>query len=301
MQKKILLIFLIAIDIPIFAIFGGGWYFSSILMNPKELVCKTEHYVLCGDPKTDLGLEFEEVEFQSSDNFKLSAWYVPAEKDSGRAVISVHGRGGDRREGLRYLKTIHDLGVNVILLDVRNNGKSDKSFNSMTFHERKDVDAAFQFLKKNKKQESIGILGFSMGGATSILYMAENPEIKVGIFDSPFADFEQVITENAKMLYGIPKYPLLPVVVFLFEQRTGADASLMNPKSVIGKISPRPILLLHGTADVTVPYNHAEILLESANEPKELITVINGEHTRLWQVDNRIESKVKEYYGKYLF
>ncbi len=291
---------MIAFDILLFALFGGGWYFSSALMYASEFTCKTNHYIHCNDPKTDLGLEFENVELVSSDQFNLKAWYVPAKKDSGKAIISVHGRGGDRREGLRYLKTIHDLGVNVILLDLRNNGKSDKSFSSMSFHERKDVDAAFRFLQEKKSQTSIGILGFSMGGATSIIYMASNPEIKLGIFDSPFADFEQVITENAKMMYGIPKYPLLPIVVFLYEFRTNSDASQMSPKKEIAKISPRPILLFHGTEDTTVPYTHASILLDSAKEPKELITVPNGKHTMLWQVDERIQLKVVEYISKYL-
>jgi fermentation-respiration switch protein FrsA (DUF1100 family) len=299
-SSKIIMSLVIAFDILLFALLGGGWYFASVLMYPSDFVCNTNHYIYCNDPEKDLGLEFENVELLTSDQFHLQAWYVPAKKNSGKAIISVHGRGGDRREGLRYLKTIHELGVNVIMLDLRNSGKSDKSFNSMSFHERKDVDAAFRFLKEQKSQSSIGILGFSMGGATSIIYMANNPEIKVGIFDSPFADFEQVITENAKMIYGIPKYPLLPIVVFLYELRTNSDASQMSPKNEIGKISPRPVLLFHGTGDTRVPYSHASQLLESAKEPKELITVPDGKHTMLWQVDTRIQSKVVEYISKYL-
>lgn len=35
--------------------------------------------------------------------------------------------------------------------------------------------------------------------------------------------------------------------------------------------------------------------------PKELITIKDGRHTRLWQKDpDLIKKKVQEYYGKYL-
>jgi uncharacterized protein len=44
-------------------------------------------------------------------------------------------------------------------------------------------------------------------------------------------------------------------------------------------IAPTPLLLIHGTADQVVSYQHAQILLEKAGEPKELWTVSNGQHT----------------------
>ncbi|MCB1177452.1 MAG: alpha/beta fold hydrolase [Leptospiraceae bacterium] len=299
-SNKKLFIKLFIIDSILLILFAGGWFFSTTLMYPPPFTCQVDHFVNCGDPKSDFGIDFEEVEYKTKDDFKISAWYVPAKNDSGKSVISIHGRGADRREGLRHVKALHELGVNVILPDLRNCGKSDKSFNSMTFHERKDVDATFHFLKIQKKQNSIGILGFSMGGATSILYMAENPEIKVGVFDSPFADFKRIITENAKMMYSLPEFPLLSITVFLYEKRAEVEVEKMSPISVISSISPRPILLFHGTDDKTVPYPHSKDLFEKAGEPKELITVEGGVHVELWQVDERVRNKTVEYFSKYL-
>ncbi|MBE7410608.1 MAG: alpha/beta hydrolase [Leptospiraceae bacterium] len=284
-----------------FALFGGAWYFSSVLMYTKVSSCKPEHYVFCNDPKIDLGLDFENIELHTKDGFTLSAWYIPSKQKSSKAVISIHGRGATRREGLRFVKAIHELGINVIMPDLRNCGESQKSFSSMSYHERKDVESAYNYLKEVKKMNSIGILGFSMGAATSIIFMAEHPDIKVGIFDSGFSDFYDVITINAKNDYGLPKYPLLPIVSLLYELRGNLNLNEMSPKAYIGKISPRPVLILHGTADVTVPYSMGQELYENAKNPKELITIKDGRHTRLWQKDpDLIKKKVQEYYGKYL-
>jgi fermentation-respiration switch protein FrsA (DUF1100 family) len=199
---------------------------------------------------------------------------------------------------MRYLPTIHNLGINVLMIDLRNNGKSTKSFSSMSFHERKDVHSSIQYLKEVKSIKSIGILGFSMGGATSIISMAENEDIKVGIFDSAFADFYRVTKQGAERVYGLPEYPLLPIVKFFYELRGNLNTNEMSPEKYIGKISPRPILLLHGTKDEIVYYDHAESLFKAAKEPKELITVDGGEHVLLWQKDKRIEKKVIEYFSK---
>ena len=40
-----------------------------------------------------------------------------------------------------------------------------------------------------------------------------------------------------------------------------------------------PLLLLHGTADVVIPYSHSERLFAKAGEPKRLVKIEGGAHT----------------------
>ncbi|RHX92962.1 alpha/beta hydrolase [Leptospira stimsonii] len=289
MKQRIVKILLALILFSILLIFGGAWYFSGVLLHPKPHRCMKDHYIFCGDPKTDLGLDFENIEYVTSDGMKISAWWIPAPKKSDKVILSIHGRGATRREGLRYVKLFHDQGLNVILPDLRDCGESQKSFSSMGFHERKDLSATLEYAKQ-RGMKSFGILGFSMGSSTSILFMAENPEIKIGIFDSGFADFVDVITFNAKKDFGLPKYPLLPLVVFFYEWRGNLETDELSPEKVIDKISPRPVLIFHGDADTGVPYEHGLRLGESAKEPKEFVGISGGEHTKLWQKDQGLVS-----------
>ena len=49
--------------------------------------------------------------------------------------------------------------------------------------------------------------------------------------------------------------------------------------SIVGRISPRPILIVHGSEDAGVPADHALALHRSAGEPKELLIVEGAGHT----------------------
>ncbi|AOP35050.1 hypothetical protein A0128_15080 [Leptospira tipperaryensis] len=289
MKQRIVRTLLGMITLSILLVIGGAWYFSGVLLHPKPHRCTKDHYIFCGDPKTDLGLDFENLEYTTSDGMKISAWWIPSAKKSDKVILSIHGRGATRREGLRYAKLFHDQGINVILPDLRDCGESQKSFSSMGFHERKDLLATLEYAKQ-RGMKSFGILGFSMGSSTSVLFMAENPEVKIGIFDSGFADFTDVIAYNAKKDFGLPKYPLLPLVVFFYELRGNLETDELSPEKVIGKISPRPVLIFHGDADNGVPYEHGVRLGEAAKAPKEFVGIPGGEHTKLWQKDERLVS-----------
>jgi len=48
--------------------------------------------------------------------------------------------------------------------------------------------------------------------------------------------------------------------------------------SYVAKIAPIPLLLIHGTSDVVVPYSQSVRLLAEAGDPKSLITIEDGDH-----------------------
>jgi hypothetical protein len=52
--------------------------------------------------------------------------------------------------------------------------------------------------------------------------------------------------------------------------RYGYRFAAVRPLDVVGCISPRPLLLIHGQDDRTVPAEHARQLYAAAGEPKEL-------------------------------
>jgi fermentation-respiration switch protein FrsA (DUF1100 family) len=57
-----------------------------------------------------------------------------------------------------------------------------------------------------------------------------------------------------------------------------ADLEASGPENTVAKIAPRPILLMHGDADIVVPYHHVERLFTLAGEPKELVRIPHGQH-----------------------
>jgi fermentation-respiration switch protein FrsA (DUF1100 family) len=62
----------------------------------------------------------------------------------------------------------------------------------------------------------------------------------------------------------------------------------LAPKRSVDRISPRPLLLVHGDADDVVPVNHAHELYDKAGEPKEL-RIISGAGHRLRHVPEAVD------------
>lgn len=252
------------------------WFFSSLILLPKTN-CSKEHHVFCDTPK-EIGLDFETVKVVTSDGISLHSWYIPTE-NSKKGIILVHGHGGSRNEGLRFARSLHNAGFHLLTLNLRRNANE---FASMGYHEVKDVHAGVDFLLKEKKLESIGVFGFSMGAATSIMAMESDNRLKAGIFSSGYSSAVDVISEAAKRDFGIPYYPLIPVVVNFINLRGSMKLETVRPIDKIGNISPRPISIFHCNKDDYVDSKHAELLFSNAKEPKEKWIPVCDKHELVW-------------------
>jgi fermentation-respiration switch protein FrsA (DUF1100 family) len=60
------------------------------------------------------------------------------------------------------------------------------------------------------------------------------------------------------------------------ELRTGADLGQVRPVAAIGRLSPRPILLIQGLADTDVNPHSAVVNYDHARSPREL-WLVKGE------------------------
>ena len=284
------------------AFVGVGWIFSTILLYPAKFPCSLPRekllYVYCGTPR-ELGVPFEDVSFKTTDGLTLRAWYSPA-RNAHRVVIVAHGRHAGKWTALRYMPALYRAGLNVLAFDFRNHGNSEGSVTTTGYLEKRDVRAAvnYAFQRGNR---SVGVYGFSMGAATSILAMADDPRIQAGIFESSFADFGDLIAETARADYFVPRFPMVPFVLGLFEMRSGARVAEIRPQSVVASIAPRPVFFIHGSADPVIRMSHSLRLVENAREPKQFWAVAGGKHVDSWNVNaKRAELLVTHFFTRNL-
>jgi dipeptidyl aminopeptidase/acylaminoacyl peptidase len=275
-----------------------AWILSSNIMHPS-FVCSEEHFIYCGDP-SQLDLSFEEISIQVDDGHTLSGWYIPAEA-SDKAVIFIHGHGADRHEGMRWFKAVHQAGFNILAFDLRNQGKSAKSFSTMGYFEKRDVIRALDYLQQQKQIESIGIFGTSMGAATSIMAMVDDSRIAAGVFEAGWANLDDLYSEIIEQHMGLPSYPLLPLTTWMLEQRTGMEMVKLNPEDMLADIAPRPVFIIHCSGDNLIGFSHGERNYAAAKKPKEFWKSPCQMHARAWQSDPEyIEQRVTNYFTKYL-
>lgn len=278
---------------------SGALVLSTLLLYPSGYVCTAERFAYCKDP-SELGLVFEDVEYQTADGVRISAWWIPGSFVGTSTVILVHGRGVDRHEGMRYAAPLHAAGFSLLLPDLRGCGKSQHSISSMSYYERRDVLASVDYAAK-RGSKAMGVFGFSMGGASSIHAMAEDTRIRAGAFEGSFADFGDIAADALWEDYKLPRYPLLPVATAMFEARGSLSIEQIHPEAAIARISPRPVFILHGSADKRVPLRHGERLFAAAGDPKWYWIAPGGRHTAAWQADRaKAESLVAEFFLKYL-
>ena len=275
-----------------------AWILSSNIMHPT-FVCSEEHFIYCGDP-SQLDLSFEDISIQVGDGHTLSGWYIPAEA-SDKAVIFIHGHGADRHEGMRWFKAVHQAGFNILAFDLRNQGKSAKSFSTMGYFEKRDVIRALDYLQQQKQIESIGIFGTSMGAATSIMGMVDDSRIAAGVFEAGWANLDDLYSEIIEQHMGLPSYPLLPLTTWMLEQRTGMEMVKLNPEDMLADIAPRPVFIIHCSGDNLIGFSHGERNYAAAKKPKEFWKSPCQMHARAWQSDPEyIEQRVTNYFTKYL-
>ncbi len=271
-RKYILILLLVFI-----ALSGAAsWYFSSLVLYPT-MICNPEHHVFCKTPE-ELNLVYEEVIVETPDHLNLQSWFIPA-TNSKLGIVVVHGHGGTRNEGLRFAKSLHQAGFNLLLLNLRRNSGGMATMGAL---ERNDAKAGVDFFLNQKKMNAVGIFGFSMGSATSILAMADDTRIRAGLFSSGYTSALGVMEESAQRDFGLPKFPLLYLVPKVINFRAGIKIEEARPIDAIEKIGNRPIAIMHCAKDDYVDSNHALKLKEKSVNLKDFWLPDCDRHERIW-------------------
>jgi uncharacterized protein len=258
---------------------GAAAYASRQVNGPRKMTT--------GDQFTftpwELQIPFESVEIVTDDGVTLRGWWLP-HSESDHAVICCHGHRGAKQNLLGIGAGLWRVGNSVLLFDFRGCGDSDAAVQSLAYNEVTDGHAAVRFVHQLCPSAKIGILGFSMGGAVAILVAASNPDVEAVMADSSFADMRGVMS-HAFRRKRLPPRPLVDLTDVINRRRYGYAFSAVRPIDVIGKIAPRPILLIHACDDDLTPLSHARRLFAAAGEPKELWTEDNAGHCGTYFVD----------------
>lgn len=217
-------------------------------------------FALCCFQPTDMGLDYENVTFQTDDNLTLSGWYIPS--GNSAAVILAHGMASNRLQVMRQAATLAQAGFGTLLFDLRAHGDSE---GDTTRFNGDDVLAALRYLQSRDDLDStrIGAFGFSLGGLVALEAAAQDTGIRAVAADGPggiaFADLPQ-----PNSIGGWLYFPFDVLFFPILSLRTGQP----NPMPVVEAvrvIAPRPILLIAAAGDEARTVQH---FYNAASEPK---------------------------------
>ncbi|MCI0711109.1 MAG: alpha/beta fold hydrolase [Chloroflexi bacterium] len=312
MNKRLFIGIVVTLLILFGAVVGAGTYIfnritavdAQCLNRPEDVDNRPDNFAR---ERFDLSPYFmqtyETVEFRSRDGeADLSGWYVPVE-DSSTAIIIVHGVNDCKQRSftLTAAGMLHNAGYNVLLMDMRNHGESEVTTGRHAggTNELYDVLGAWDWLveEQNFAPPSIGVLGFSLGAATSIMAAGEEPQIAAVWADSSFAAIDDIARDELERA-GIPRF-VAPWSIAVGEAIYGTDITSNSPFNAIQKFDGRPVFFVHGTGDERVKHQYSEDL---AVEVGETVWLVDGAaHIEsIWDAMSDYEQRLVAFFDEAL-
>lgn len=248
-----------------------------------------------GSTPADFGYTYEDIRFSASRGLTLDGYFIPG--DNGATVIVVptygNGRGGD----LHYADVFHRAGFNVLTYNSPVCAGYGK--HTLGYEEAKDVRGAYEYLqtRTDVDTERMSLHGFSAGGAASLMAMAQIPEIRAVSAEGGYHDYatEMGLGQTTNWFDTLYTWG----IAVTYKLVTGYSVYDLSPYNIIDQIAPRPILLIYGSREVTLP--GARLMLDRAGSNAELWVVQGAGHGQYLQVArDEFERRVVEFHRKAL-
>lgn len=270
-------------------------------------------------PLVGMAGEFElisDVAYLGADRQEKLDVYLPADV-SGKmpVVLFIHGGGwqeGDKAMGVSRIncETVAEAGYAAVSINYKLNTKgSHNAFPQNVY----DCKTAVRWIRSEAATygfdpDRIAVAGSSAGGHLAMLtaYTPEVEELQRGALYSDFSTQVSCVIN----LFGIADIRKWGFRHFVGLDKSAEALRILDLVSPITHVTSNtvPTLVIHGTADPTVPFSQAEALIETLSAcgvPHELIAIEGGQHAfpitphpRNQQTDLR--PAVLEFLGKYL-
>lgn len=240
--------------------------------------------VYSGDPRTALGLDFEDVEIPGELG-PLPAWHVPAARNLW--VIAAHGLGTTRELPLNVMEFLHRQQFPVLALAHRGDAGAPRSPDGLGHlgeTEWRDLDAAVRYAVRNGA-ERVVLHGWSTGATMALrtaAYSARRDRIAGVVLDSPVLDWEATLRAlaRARRTPGV----LLPLAVRAAQGRTRMRGDRPDAAADPADVKV-PTLVLHSPDDTVAAYGLSRRLADRRTDLVSLRTVPDAPHGATWNAD----------------
>jgi pimeloyl-ACP methyl ester carboxylesterase len=259
-------------------------------------------YAPCGDnglTPADYGYPGEATTLQARAGGSFKAYFIPGK--NGATIIMppayISGLSGRLPEAVMLARH----GYAVFLFESRRCAGMGPL--SLGYLEVDEVADALVYLsgRPDVNPTKIGVYGFSSAGATAIMAAARFPQIRAVVAEGGYGDFVDDTMGNE------PEGSLRTYFFRLYHwsaQSTyrlifGLDMRRLSPVAVIGQITPRPILLIYGSREVSLPGGRQQ--LAAAGDNAQLWVVEGAGHGNYLAVaPTAYETRVTAFFNKAL-
>ncbi|MFZ5647269.1 MAG: alpha/beta hydrolase [Bacillota bacterium] len=200
-------------------------------------------------------------------------------------VVICHGFTGSKEGQGKAVEMAEYLAQNsfsVLLFDFAGCGESEGKFENISLSGHiGDLKGAVDFCLENSAGPVI-TMGRSFGGTTAVCHAASDSRVggvctwaaPVSLTDLFMGFTDEDLPENENELVTLAGSE---GIIYL-KRSFFTDLSRYDVIRCSSLIPPRPLLVIHGTADDVVPPGEATLIYSSAGEPRELHYVESADH-----------------------
>jgi uncharacterized protein len=211
---------------------------------------------------------FEEKLIKSSEGKALHGLLFKAEQSKG-LIFYLHGNAGSLSNWGNVANAYTDLNYDVFILDYRGYGKSEGSIKS----EKElfsDVQIAYNDLKRQYAEDSIVVLGYSIGtGIAAKTASVNHPRLL--ILQAPYYSLTDLMNHN---------YRIIPSLILRYKFET--NKYLKEVKC--------PVVIFHGDNDEVIYYASSLKLKKDFKKQDTLITLYGQGHNGMTDNENYKEA-----------
>jgi dipeptidyl aminopeptidase/acylaminoacyl peptidase len=253
------------------------------------------------------------------------------------AFLVLHGFGSnkDGGGGTTVAKMLAGLGYAALRFDFRGCGESEGERGCVICKEQvRDTRNALSFLagRSDIDPKRIGVIGQSFGAAVALYAAGVDRRVAACISSGGWGNgakkfrrqhasprawkkFTAMMREGKRRKragkpMSVPRYDIVPIPPRL--RGNLAPGSIMefpfevvetmyafNANDVVGRIAPRPLLLLHSANDSVTPTEQSVELFERAGKPTDLHLIADVDHFMFAEGNTLVINLVSNWLAKY--
>ena len=254
------------------------------------------------------------------------------------AFLVLHGFGSNKNSSnvLAPCKVLGDLGYVTLRFDMRGCGASEGEHGRVICLEQvEDTRSCVAFMAEHPAvdPQQIALVGSSFAGAVSVYAGGIDARVAAVISNGGWGDGERKFRGQHKspqewarftnMLQEgrehrartgkslmVPRYDIVPIPphlranlardsIEMFPAETAQSMFDFRADDVVGKIAPRPLLLIHAANDSVTPTEQSIELFKRAGEPSELHLFSDVDHFLFAEDSERVWGVLRAWLQNY--
>lgn len=238
---------------------GSALLYTHSLLHPA---CAPATAVLDG---------YQVISLTAPEGFRLSGWYRPPH--NGMVIVLLGGHGANRDALLPEAAVLSAEGYGILALEQRACAGAQAT---LGYREAQDVTLAVDYAMQQPSVQRVGALGFSAGGVAVILAAAHDPRISAVVAEGNYANLLEEMLPMPGAAQPWLEAQLHPLVIVFYALATGIWPAEVSPEVDLPRISPRPVLLIHGEREIA--RSRGQRQFQGALPPRALWVVPGAGH-----------------------